>query len=276
MNVKYSFFLLLLLSWGLLHAQRKPKIKGNRDVIEVSKTLPEFHAIRLLDDLKISLEFASEQGYTVTADDNLIDILKFDVDADTLFISSYYTVTAKKQLDITIRYNDLQAISLDDGQLEVSNPIDSEILNVRAGALSQLQLQANTHFLRLHMEAQSKGDFNVESDSLEMVLNGRADARIYQVSSAMSLSMGDHSDATLEGTTTTLELQMNAGSELGAERLQAEVIKANLDGTARARMRPTRLLELSSRGSANTYLYGDAQISILEFGDTSELYKRSD
>lgn len=276
MNVKYPLLLLLLLSGTLLHAQRKPRIKGNRQVTEVSEALPEFHAIRLLDDLKITLEHAAEAGYSVTADDNLIEILKFNVDSDTLIISSYYTITAKKQLDIRVRYSDLHSITLEDGELEVQEPINSEELEINARAASRWQLQATAHRLSLLMEAQSGGDFNLEGDSLEISLNDRADARIYQTSSAVAIRMADQSDATLEGLTDTLDLRMKGGSELAAEQLQVAVIKAQMDGTARAKIRPTDLLELTSKGSANTYWYGDAKISILEFGDTSELYKRKE
>jgi len=276
MNVKYLLLLLLLLSGTLLHAQRKPRIKGNRQVTEVSNSLPEFHSIKLLDNLKITLESAAEPGYSVTADDNLIEILKFRVDSDTLFISSYYTITAKKQLDILVRYADLQSITLEDGELEIQQAINSDALAIDVRAASRCQLRATVHKLMLRMEDQSKGDFNLETDSLEIALKGRAEALIYQVSSAVNLRMGDQSDASLEGSADTLDLRMDGGSELKAERLQAAVVKARMDGTARVRIRPTDYFELASKGSANTYWYGDAKISILEFGDTSELYKRTD
>ncbi len=41
-----------LLSW----AQRKPKIKGNRQVTEVREELPPFNAIELNDNLDIELK----------------------------------------------------------------------------------------------------------------------------------------------------------------------------------------------------------------------------
>lgn len=276
MNNKFILLVLLACITAMVHAQRKPKIKGNRNVTEVTESLPPFQAVKLEDDLEIILESGTSPGYTVIADDNLIDILKFKVEADTLYISSFYTVTASRKLEIRIHYNELNAIMLNEGSLSVEGPVTTDALNVRTRAATRIQLDVKSSLMRLEMDDQSTGDFNVESDSVVVILNNRAEARIYQVSDEMNAVLGDQSDAVLEGTTQTLELRMNSGAEFRAEQLVADTIKADLDGTSKARLRPTNLLELSSRGSANTYLYGEAEITIRQFGDTSELYKRSD
>ena len=276
MQVKYMILLLLSLSTAMVYAQRKPKIRGNRNVTEVSKELPGFLAVCLLDDLEVSLERAPGPGYEIVADDNLIDILKFEVTSDTLFISSFYKVTGRKQLQIRVRYNELNAITVRAGSISVSEPVTSDLLSVRTEAGGRLQLNARVPRLLLRMQDQSSGDFNIESDSLEVVLTNSAEARIYQVNEEMELTMGDQSDALIEGTAGTMTLKMEAGSKLRAERLEADTIKASLGGTASAYLHPTGLFELSSKESPNIYLYGDAEINIVEFGDTSVLYKRTE
>jgi len=276
MQVKYMILLLLSLSTAMVYAQRKPKIRGNRNVTEVSKELPGFLAVCLLDDLEVSLQRAPGPGYEIEADDNLIDILKFEVTSDTLFISSFYKVTGRKQLQIRVRYNELNAITVRAGSISVSEPVTSDLLSVRTEAGGRLQLNARVPRLLLRMQDQSSGDFNIESDSLEVVLTNSAEARIYQVNEEMELTMGDQSDALIEGTAGTMTLKMEAGSKLRAERLEADTIKASLGGTASAYLHPTGLFELSSKESPNIYLYGDAEINIVEFGDTSVLYKRTE
>ncbi len=274
MQVKYIILFLLSLSTAIGYAQRKPKIKGNRNVIEVSEALPGFVAVCLLDDLEVSLERAAEPGYALEADDNLIDILKFEVNSDTLYISSFYTITRKKQLQIRVRYNELTAITVKAGNISVSEQVTSDVLKVSTQDRGRLQLNARVPRLLLQMQDQSSGDFNIESDSLQVVLTNSAEARIYQVNEEMVLNMRDQSDALLEGTSGTVTLKMEGGSKLRAERLEADTIKAFLGGKASAYLHPTGLFELSSMGSANTFLFGDAEINILEFGDTSSLNKR--
>ena len=88
MKMKKLVLIALALCTVAVHAQRKPKIKGNKEVTTVREELPPFTAIELTDDLEIYLEKASSPGYTIIADDNLIDIFKFDV-RDSLTYSGY-------------------------------------------------------------------------------------------------------------------------------------------------------------------------------------------
>ncbi|MBT8283473.1 MAG: DUF2807 domain-containing protein, partial [Muriicola sp.] len=90
-----------------IQAQRKPKIKGNREVTEVIKSLPSFSSIEIRDDLDIVLKRAPEESYRITADDNLVDVLKFEVENGVLVVSSFYQITAKKELSIEISYAQL-------------------------------------------------------------------------------------------------------------------------------------------------------------------------
>lgn len=276
MNSKHILLLVLALSVSIVSAQRKPRIKGNRSVIEVRQALPSFHSITLLDDLDISLERSSEPGYAIEADDNLIDVLKFEVTSDTLYVSSFYNITAKKKLNIKVFYNNLEAITLKEGQLECKDIISSENLSINTSGMARLIANAKSTFLQLQMDGQSKGEYNLDSDSIQVVLKDRADARIYQASDHLQLNMGDNSDARLEGTTTLMDLDLKFSSNLKAEQMEAATVRATVVHSASAYLRATENLELTSAGSASTYLYGDPKITIHEFRDTCKLYKRTD
>lgn len=240
----------------------------------MQETLPEFRAIRLLDDLEISLESATTPGYTVTADDNLIDILKFEVTGDTLFISSFYTVTAKKQLDITILYTDLQGIALDAGSLITPTAVQTDGIQIRVANQARMDFRTRGSFVDVLVEGLGRGDFHLEADSVHIRTAGKAEARLYQQGSTLSVYMKDDSDVQLEGMTDFLDAQLEGGAELKAERLDAVRVFAGVRGSSHAHIRATEQLELESEGSANTYLYGNPEITIKTFSGTSELYKR--
>src|SRR5690606_8463298 len=107
--------LISVLFCGTGFSQRTPTIKGNGKITEVTEVLPSFNALELVDNLDLFLEPSNETGYSISADENLIDVLKLKVEDKTLKISSYYKITSKKKLEITIRYNDLNKITLQDG-----------------------------------------------------------------------------------------------------------------------------------------------------------------
>ena len=53
-----------------LSAQKKEKIKGNKIVTDVYKTLEDFHAIEIADNLKVNITQSQENGYHLKADEN--------------------------------------------------------------------------------------------------------------------------------------------------------------------------------------------------------------
>ncbi|MEO0528457.1 MAG: DUF2807 domain-containing protein, partial [Bacteroidota bacterium] len=124
--MKKFIIVVLILSYGTVTAQRKPKIKGNRVVVEVREELPAFNAIELNDDLEITLHKSADPGYVITADDNLIDVLKFKVADSTLMISSFYKIIAKKKLEITINYRELESITMKEGKIGMEDIINTD------------------------------------------------------------------------------------------------------------------------------------------------------
>ena len=257
-----------------VHAQRKPKIKGNKEVTTVREELPPFTAIELTDDLDIYLEKSSSPGYTIIADDNLIDIFKFDVRDSLLTISSFYRVTSKRKLEITVHYSELNSIVIREGKLSMQDVIDAPVMNIETYANSRLELRASADVIDITMQGTSKGDFNLEADSLHIMLKERSDLKLYSVSDAIDLDMVKNAGSRMEGSTERITLKMNGNTNLKAQDLKAAVVKVDLEETPTARLHAYRDLELIARGSSKLFLYGDPHIEIIEFLDSSELLKR--
>jgi hypothetical protein len=254
-------------------AQRKPKIKGNKNVIVVNEDLPAFNAIELNDDLEINLQQANQEGYTITADDNLIDVLKFKVADSTLFITSFYRITGKKKLEITVKYYELNKITLRDGRMQMTDVIETDELSINTYGSSKLQLNANSENTSLNMEGNSSGDFNLNSDTLKITLKDRVDVSILSTSERNSIEMSVNSAAKLEGTTYALSAILSGNANLKARKLEAEGAEVIAEGSPSARIYASEVFELTSKGSSKTYLSGNAKIDMLEFLDTSELHK---
>ena len=275
--MKKLIILLFAISLPIIaFAQRKPKIKGNRTVTDVREDLPAFNAIELNDNLDIRLKKSYGEGYEITADDNLIDVLKFKVEDSTLIISSFYDITAKKKLEITVNYKELKAIIQRDGKITVEDVLSTDNLYVNTFGPSKLSLKANAFMASLNMEDTSKGDFNLDVDSLNVGLKHRSDATIYSVSSAKNIELQNTAALDLEGTTDSLSLKMYNNTKFVGQKLEAGSAKVQLEESATARINAFRAMKLKSRGSAKTYLYGDPKITILEFLDTSQLIKKKD
>ena len=258
----------------LVMAQRRPKIKGNRTVTEVRDELPPFNAIELNDDLDIRLKKSFGEGYEIVADDNLIDILKFEIVDSTLVISSYYTVTTKKQFDITIKYKDLKAITVRDGKIKGEDEIAADALYLNVFGPASLEVRANAFTIDLAMENTSKGEFWMDVDSLNVSLRNRSDANIYVAGGTSKVTLQDNGAVTMEGTTEDLELIAGSNTKFKGEKFESGNAKVQVDMAAVARVKALKTFELASRDNAKTFLYGDPQIAVSEFMDTSQLVKK--
>ncbi len=273
MKIKWLSIMLLFATLAV-QSQRKPKIKGNRTVIEVKEVLPPFKKIELRDDLDISLRRSTEEGYAVKADDNLIDVLKFRVEDSTLTISSFYQITSKKKLEIEIAYTQLTAIKLTDGRLVAADKVSSENLTVTTLGSAKIELGTDTGLVTINMQDNSSGTFNLTTDSLSVNLMNKADASIYSNSFNNLINMKDNASLEIEGTADNFEIALKDDADLRAKDLEVRNIVASLKESSNAQLFITENFELRQQGSSRCYLYGDPVISLKQFADTAELFKR--
>lgn len=273
---KLVILFIVLMCQVTLWAQRKPKIKGSRIVTEVTGELPMFDAVQLNDDLDIVLKKSFGPGYRIEADDNLVDILKFKVEDGTLIISSFYDVTAKKKLDITVNFTELRAISAKEGSISTSEMISSDELFVDAFSDAQLNLQASAAVMDINMEDSSRADFNVDVDSLNVSINGRAESYIYAVNGVSLVDIEQNGSLTLEGTSERIDLTLTDNSKAKAGKMEAGNVKLRIENAATARIYAYKELELSAIDNTRVYLYGNPKVNIVEFSNTTQLLKKEE
>ncbi|WP_036196272.1 GIN domain-containing protein [Maribacter antarcticus] len=256
-------------------AQRKPKIKGNRNVVVSTEDLARFTEIKLDDDLDISIQKGSVERVTVEADDNLIDVLKFIVSDGTLYISSFYNITSKKKLNITVFYTELTGLTLSNGLITMNDVITADYLDVKASGAARLILNASADVINVQMKENSSGDFNVASDSLNLTFKDRIDAKVYATGQNNTLFMYENASVKMEGKTALFTAKLYGNSALKAVEFKAETMLLNIEDSPEASIYVIDKFELSSKGTAKTSLYGNPKITITEFLDTSQLHKEN-
>lgn len=272
--MKKVLLLVFLVSCANVFAQRKPKIKGNKNVIEVQEDLPAYHGIELKDDLKIKLVKARQEGVFITADDNLIDVLKFEVVDSILEIGSFYRITGKKKLEIVVNYHDLRSVVVHAGRIESADNLVTDIFDAKLFGNAKLEMNVNASEINLDMEGNSSGDLNFQSDSLNIILKDRIDVRVYAATNEWTkVQLFSNANIKLEGTAYALSAKLYDNSNLRAAKYEAEGVEIIAEGSPSAKVYAKTDFELTSKGSSKTYLSGNPKIDIIEFLDTSELHK---
>jgi hypothetical protein len=71
-------FIVLLIVCTTIIAQKKPKIQGNKEVIQIVQNIPEsFNALEIDDGLEVTLTPGVQNGYIMDVDRNLAEVVQF-------------------------------------------------------------------------------------------------------------------------------------------------------------------------------------------------------
>ncbi|MEJ2163746.1 MAG: DUF2807 domain-containing protein [Robiginitalea sp.] len=268
------FFALLIACPGF--GQRKPKIKGNRSVITVDKELSPFTKLILSEDLEVVLKPGGTERVRIEADDNLIDILRFEVEGSTLSISSFYTITSSKKLELILEYRQLENIHVETGRLIGEETLNTDQLRLSIVEDGKAHLNIRASLMELTMEGKASSELRVETDSLHATLEGSSDAFIYSSKGGIDISMTGQASLDLEGVAESLSVSLTDNAKLKASGMEAEEVRAFLNASANARVKAVSNLAFEGRGSARLFVYGQPGIQILGLYDSAELHKVPD
>lgn len=269
-------FALLFFSGIQLYAQRTPKIKGNRKVTEVREELPPFRHLEVQADLDVQLEASGREGYHLKADENLVDVLRFEVRDSTLFITSFYRITGSKALEITVSFAELQSVTAAAGSVSNDTPFQADLLDLKAGEGTRLDMEFSASLCRVSLTGNAKADLRAEADSLAVTIAERADANIYTINEGLGVKLADQAALDLEGISRDAAMDVMGNARIKAEGLEVEKLQMTIGNSATARVLATSLLTLDASGGGKTYLYGSPQVQILGFADRAELHKEED
>ncbi len=271
--VAFAFF---TISPVALLAQRKPKIKGNRIVSSVNESLPAFRYLDLNDDLEVKLQRGAAEGYRLEVDENLVDVLRFEVRDSTLKISSFYNITGSKKLDITVFYTELAGVAATDGELISEEPIPAVSLNLEARDEGRLNMRVRADFCRVLLQGNGKADLNLDADTVSVALMDRSDAIIYTVNKGMGIKLNGNTGLTLEGISTEVRTVLDGNVTYKAQKMEADHLDLQAMESATARVRAVNTCSLSLSGGSRTYIYGNPSIEVQEFTDRAEIHKEPD
>jgi hypothetical protein len=253
--------------------QRKPRIRGNRVVVSIDRELPPFSHLVLEDDLEVQLRPGASESVRIEADDNLVDILRFDLDGDTLRIASFYNITAKKQLDLTLSYTRLESIQVTAGNLTGADPVKADQMNVRVGEGGRARLEILGTLVSVDLEENASADLRLRADSVALRATGRADAHLYSQGGGLMLELTGSASLVVDGDSPGLQAVLSGNTRLEAQGLEALEASVTLGESSHGRIRAADHLSYEGSGDSRLFVYGQPRVTVRGFRDRAELRK---
>lgn len=132
--------------------------RGSGNVITQNRPLSGFTAIEVGGIFEVEVTSQKEFGVVVEADDNLLELIKTEVDGGVLKIETDEKVSPSSPIRITISAPDIDRLSIS-GVASVSvNDINNKKLTIDASGASKINLAGQTSQLTIDVSGATKVD----------------------------------------------------------------------------------------------------------------------
>ena len=270
-----SFILLSFISFTNVQAQKLPKIKGNRIVAPYNAPLEAFNAIVLDNDIKLNIVASDTTGVSMIADDNLPPVFKFKVTDRVLYISTYYQITASKQLDITLYTPTLDRVVVSSGELGLTLDPRFKKTQLSLSGNATVAVAGTVPSFSVSSDEKSFVNINGSFSSFAMQMTDRSTATIFgDVSNTAQLNMQDKASLKWGGTVAFLTASFDGASVLDAMDLSIDEASVHASGKSKLDLHILSHLTYFSKEESQLDLYGTPRIDLLEFSGTSMMRKK--
>ena len=262
---------------ALVNAQKLEKIKGNKNVTTEQTTIPPFNKIIVGDDFDIELVESSDTSVDIETDENLHEVIKFEVKDSTLLFSFTHNITSKRRLNITVKYdNNLQYLeALDNGVIRSRAPMDLEKVNLKTFGASKAYLTIKANDFKMLGGGRSKTKLNLTALNTKLELSDNTYLIALINSDNFTTDLYQRADAVIEGTCKEALIRTDNSSQFKGKDFTINNCKAICEIGSDAFLEVLTDITLELSGSSAIYLYGNPKITVSKFADSAKLQKRA-
>jgi len=247
-----------------IYAQKKPKIKGDKDVVTMTNTImASFNSLEIDDALEVTLVQGEQNGYTLTTDKNLQDIVQFKVIDSVLRIYTSNEITSSRKLEISLDFMNIEHITLkNDAKIEGEGRIESEVLYINAFDSSVFEIDIEVEELIIMMQRNAGGKLKARATNAIITMNDRTDLKAAIVGEETTVNLTDTAQLKLEGDSDSAAFNLKDGAELDAKKMKVSSVNLYASNNADVYVYAGKDLELFAEGKSNIYVYGDPKIEV--------------
>ena len=265
-----------LVSLNMTYAQKKEKIKGDKNVTTVTNTFDKgFNAIEIDDALKVIMSQGNENKYALTTDENLQKVIKFTVKDSVLKIYTINNITSNKKLEINLEFINLEHITLkNDAKAEGEGVFESKVIYINAYNSSKFRLDVEAQEVIVSLQRNAGGKLKARSTNTTIVMNDRTDLDAIVIADKTTVTLTKSAQLDLEGDSESVAFNLKDASKLNAKDLKTSSADLYTSNSSDVHIYAGKNLELYAQGKSNVYVYGDPKIEIKGLTDKSKIIKK--
>jgi hypothetical protein len=275
MKNKILTILILLIAGFSGYSQKKEKIKGNKEVAEIYGTLDNFNTIELNDNVKVNLTQGNKNTYQLITDQNLLNVIQFEISENILKIFTSKKIISSKKLEINLTFSALNEIILkDDTELISINKLVFNDLTFSAYNNAKYNLDLDAVTCRLNLYRGSNGKFKFKGENLKAQLNENAYLKGIVNSDILEINLKNRSDIALEGNVENLTLIAEGSTDIKAKKLRSDYVNLTASNNSDIYVHANKKLIVYAKGKSDIYVFGNPEIKIEGLNDKSKIIKK--
>jgi hypothetical protein len=266
----------MILTTPMILAQGDDKIKGNRNVTIKQTYIDDFETIIVDGDFSIEIVYNSKPSVNIEADDNLHEVIQFNVVDGVLTFTETVRISSKKKLSITVNYGEALKHIETKGAGEIRSLTSMELENVTLttsdDSRAYLNIKASSFLYKSSGKSKTRLNLTADSTKVELNDNSKLDALINSKIADFDLYL--RSDAVIEGTANTSVIRLDNSTNFNGAKFDVKTVNVSLEDTSDLTISATETISIAASGDSEIYLFGSPVITITKFEDTAKLQKK--
>lgn len=274
---KLTFLAITLFSLTLASAQVKlEKVKGSKIVTVSIKDIESFENVEIEDFFDVYFVKNEKTSIEIEADDNLHDILNYNVLGKTLKLTALKQPTGEKKFAVRINYNDSlkTIVARHESKINALADITLENITIKNFDKSQSFLNVKSTQFTLLMNDKSKAEINVKSDKAIIELSKEAKIKALIAAPETKIDLYQKANAEIEGDAQIAKIRLDNNANLIAKKFTVKDMELVAESYTKCSVFAQKSVEISASGKTEIDLLGEPKIDLKVFTNSAILYKK--
>lgn len=274
---KITILLIAILCTSISFGQKKDKIKGSKTVTIENKEVGNFEELEVDDNVEVYLERGEKNNIKIEADENLHDIISFDLKDNALRIYTTKEAVGYKKLIVRVTYTkDLNLItSKNEAIINAIEEIQLNDVTFKAFDYSKLFLNINTKNFLLQADDKTKMELNLKSEKATIELSKNAALKSLITTVDLKIDLYQKSNAAIEGNATNATVRLDNNSTLKGSKLFLKNAEVTTESYSSCSLFVETNIIINATANSEIQLLGTPKIEMRQFNGEAKLLKKA-
>jgi hypothetical protein len=274
---KKTAILLLLFTTVFATSQNKEKIKGSKTVTIEQKEIGNFESLEIEDNIEIYLEKGEKNEIKIEADNNLHEVISFDLKAKNLRIYTSKAITSYKKFIVKVTYtNELKTITAkNEAIINAIAQIQLDNITINTLDFSKVHINVNAKNFTLKSNDKSKVELNLKSEKATIELSKSASLKALVYSTEFKCDLYQKTTAAIEGDATIAFIRLDNNTIFTGTKFTLKEANLIAENNSICSIYAITTFALDAANNAEITLFGTPKIEIKKFADEVKLYKKT-